>query len=211
MTAAPITAESVLFPAVTHVARTDDLARCLQHCGVEYVVLRRAPIVTAALRSTALREVTAAVEHLLRIDLAAVLAEGWRRYDRLREAAGRTRSGGTEQVELLEHEITRTCDPRLEVTVDGNPVGELDLELRVAILLRPLTATVRGGLLVALGPGDCTVSASVSAAGLGRLLRREHTLPVATLVDLRRPIPLVRHDFDDPTVRMRRVPSSRTG
>ncbi|MBF6353053.1 hypothetical protein IU449_00560 [Nocardia higoensis] len=44
---------------------------------------------------------------------------------------------------------------------------------------------------------------------MGRLLRREHTLPAAALVDLRRPIPLIRWDFEDPTIRMNRVPSSR--
>jgi hypothetical protein len=210
MTAPPITAESVLFPASTHLARIDKLARCLHERDVEQFVLRRAPIVTTVLRSTALREVTAALDWLLQLDLGGLMVQGWRRYSPLREAAIRTRTGGTEQVELLEHEITHTYNPHLEVTVDANPVGELDLELRIALLLRPLTATVRGGLLVALGPGDCTASANINANEVGRLLKREYTLPVATLVDLRRPIPLVRHDFEDPTVRMNRVPGSRT-
>ncbi|WP_063043890.1 hypothetical protein [Nocardia pseudovaccinii] len=211
MTAPPITAESVLFPAAAHAARMDDLARCLHERDVEQFVLRRAPIVTAVLRSTALREVTAALDRLLQVDLGGLMVEGWRRYDRLHGTAVRTRSGGTEQVELFEHEVTQTYSPHLEITVDGNPVGELDLELRIALLLRPLTATVRGGLLVALGPGDCTASASVAAAQVGNLLRREYKLPVAALVDLRRPIPLVRCEVEDPTVQMNRLPGSRAG
>ncbi|MEV0544551.1 hypothetical protein [Nocardia salmonicida] len=210
MTAPPITAGSVLFPASTHLARIDELTRCLHERDVEQFVLRRAPIVTTVLRSTALREVTAALDRLLQLDLGGLLVQGWRRYDQIRDAAIRTRTGGTEQVDLLEHEITHTYNPHLEVTVDTNPVGELDLELRIALLLRPLTATIRGGLLVALGPADCTISANVTITEVGKLLQREYTLPVATLVDLRRPIPFVRRDFEDPTVRMNRVPGSRT-
>ncbi|WP_216909590.1 hypothetical protein [Nocardia noduli] len=211
MTAPPITAESVLFPAATHRARIDELARCLHERDVEQFALRRAPIVTTVLRSTALREITTALDRLLQLDLGGLMVRGWRRYDRLREAAIRTRTGSTEQVELLEHEITHTHNPHLEISVDANPVGALDLELRIALLLRPLTATIRGGLLVALGPGDCTLSANVDATEVGRLLHREYTLPVATLVDLRRPIPLVRHDFEDPTVRINRTPGARAG
>ncbi|MBH0781333.1 hypothetical protein [Nocardia bovistercoris] len=205
MTSPPITAESVLFHGIPHAASVSELARCLHEHDVEHFVLRRAPMVTTVLRSTALREVTTAMDRLLQMDLGRLCVEGWRRYDRLRGAAMRTRSGGSEQVELLEHEVTQTYSPHLEVTVDGTRVGELDLELRVALLLRPLTATVRGGLLVALGPGDCTATASVAAAEIGDIMRREHKLPVATLVDLRRPIPLVRREDDPPTVRMNRA------
>ncbi|WP_328400621.1 hypothetical protein [Nocardia sp. NBC_00403] len=188
---ASITARAVLFPGAARGADVGQLAERLHERGVEQLALRRAPVVTVILRSAALRELAKAVDELLEIDLGRVAVAGWRRYDRLLRAAMRTCPDRVEQVELFEHEVTQTCCPRLEVTVDGNRVGEFALELCVALLLQPLAATVRGGMLVALGPGDCTVKVSVAAPEVGPILQRKRTLHVATMVDLRRPIPLI--------------------
>ena len=121
----------------------------------------------------------------------------------------RTRAGGVEQVELFEHEVTRSYCPRLEVTVDGSQVGEFELELCVTVLVRPFVATVRDGMLAALGPGDCTVTVSIGAPEVGPIIEREHQIPLATMVDLRRPIPLVDHQSPRPAAASARaVPRS---
>ncbi|WP_433192547.1 hypothetical protein ACQP1G_28010 [Nocardia sp. CA-107356] len=193
-----ITARAVLFGRAAREVVEGELAERLRERGVEQLALRHASVVTEVLRSTALREMARAVDGLLGVDLGGVAVAGWRRYHRLRDAATRTRSGGVEQVELLEHEITRTCCPCLEVTVDGSQAGEFELGLCVAALLRPLSATVRDGMLAALGPGDCTVTVSIRAPEVGPIMERAHTIPVATMVDLRQPIPLVGHQSTRP-------------
>ncbi|MFQ6398571.1 hypothetical protein ACLMAJ_34685 [Nocardia sp. KC 131] len=186
-----ITTRAILFYGSTRESGLNELAEHLRERGIEQLALRRAPAVSALLRLSALRELVEAIDGLLQVDLGGVMVEGWRRYERLRSAAVRTHSGGSEQVELLGHEVTQTYCPRLDVTIDGTRVGELNLELCVTLLLQPLTATVRDGLLVALGPGDCTVTASIAVPELAPIMERKRTLHVATLVDLRRPIPLV--------------------
>ncbi|GAB3207625.1 hypothetical protein [Nocardia tengchongensis] len=188
-----ITARNVLFGSAGPAAVRNELATLLHASGAGDLALRWAAGVTAAVRSAVPREVAGAVDTVLAVDLGGVARTGWQRYRRLHEAAVRTRSGGVEQVDLYEHEITQTCRPRVEVTIDGNRVGEFELELCVAELLRPLTATVRDGLLVALGPGDCRVTVSMDAPEAGPIVERERTFPIATLVDLRRPIPLLAH------------------
>ncbi|WP_174189918.1 hypothetical protein [Nocardia barduliensis] len=188
---ASIRARAVLFRNAAHDAGVGELAECLRERGVEHLALRRVPGAAAILRSAALREVAEAIHGLLEVDLGSVAVGGWRRYDRLRRAAIRTRSGGVEHVTLFEHEITQTYRPSLDVTVDGNPVGEFAVEICVGMLLEPLTTTVRNGTLVALGPGDCTVTVSIGAPELGPIMKRERRLPTATLIDLRWPIPLV--------------------
>lgn len=194
-----ITTRGILFYGSTRESGLNELTEHLRERGIDQLALRRAPAVSALLRSSALHEVAEAVDGLLQLDLGGITVAGWRRYERLRSAAIRTHSGGSEQVELFEHEITQTYCPRLDVTIDGNRVGELNLELCAALLLQPLTATVRDGLLVALGPGDCTVTVSITVPELGPIMERKRTLHVATLVDLRRPIPLVYRQPAAPT------------
>ncbi|WP_157119544.1 hypothetical protein [Nocardia xishanensis] len=191
MTTSWITARTVLFRSGAPDAAVGELAECLRQSGVDRLALRRMPGAAAALQSTTLCEVAKAVDGLLEVDLGGVAVAGWRRYDRLRGAATRTRSGGAEQVALFEHEISQSYRPRLDVSVGGSPVGEFALELCVAMLLQPLTATVRDGMLAALGPGDCTVTVSVRAPEIGPIMVRKRIIRAATMVDLRRPIPLV--------------------
>ncbi|MGV9817400.1 hypothetical protein [Nocardia xishanensis] len=192
MTTSPsTTARTVLFRGGAPDAAVGELAECLRQSGVDRLALRRMPCAAAALQSTTLREVAKAVDGLLEVDLGGVAVAGWRRYDRLRGAATRTRAGGAEQVTLFEHEISQSYRPRLDVSVGGSPVGEFALELCVAMLLQPLTATVRDGMLAALGPGDCTVTVSVRAPEIGPIMVRKRVIRAATMVDLRRPIPLV--------------------
>ncbi|MET8878305.1 hypothetical protein [Nocardia sp. NPDC004604] len=202
-----ITARAVLFGHAAREMVETELAEHLHDSGVEELALRRAPVATAVLRSAALREVARVVDGLLQVDIGGVAVAGWRRYDRLHTAAMRTRSGGVEQVELFEHEVTQSYSPRLEVTADGIRVGEFELELTIAMLLQPLAATVRDGMLAALGPGDCTVTVSIATPELGPVMESKHTFPVAIMVDLRRPIPLVQHEpAPPPTPPPRRIP-----
>lgn len=196
---APITARAVLFDGAAPAVGVDEMAECLRECHADRLALRCAPVVTGVLRSAALHELASAVDGLFEVDLGRVMVEGWRRYDRLHRAALRTQGGGVEQVELFEHEITRTCRPRLDVTVDGNHVGELTLELGITALLQPLIATVRDGMLVALGPGDCIVTVSIDAPEAGPIMQRKHTFHVATMVYLGRPIPLIAQPAPPPT------------
>ncbi|MFE9320257.1 hypothetical protein ACIHDR_05240 [Nocardia sp. NPDC052278] len=204
-----ITARAVLFGQVAREVVEEELAERLGASGVEQLALRRTPVITEVLRSAALREVAKVVDELLEVDLGEVAVAGWRRYQRLHSAAMRTRAGGVEQVEMFEHEVTRSYRPRLEVTVDGSQVGEFELELCVAVLVRPLVATVRDGMLAALGPGDCTVTVSIGVPEVGPIIEREHPIPLATMVDLRGPIPLVDHQPLRPTTApTRAVPRS---
>ncbi|WP_280362486.1 hypothetical protein [Nocardia wallacei] len=194
-----ITARTVLFGYAPREAVERELTEHLRTSGVDDLALRRAPAVTALLRTAALREIATAVDGLLAFDIGGVAVAGWRRYEQLRDAAMRTRAGGTEQVDLLAHEITRTCRPRLDITVDGNTVGRFELELEATLLLLPVAATVRDGRLVALGPGDCTVTIAILVPEIGPVLERERAFPVGIMVDLRRPIPLIGpQDFPAP-------------
>ncbi|MFD7843749.1 hypothetical protein ACFV4K_12555 [Nocardia sp. NPDC059764] len=169
----------------------DDLANYLRSSGIDRIALRGAIAITEPLRTAALAEIAQAIDGLLNISLAQVAVEGWCRYDRLLRAADRTRRGGvSEKVPLLEHEISHTYHPALEVYVDDQQVSRFEITVDISLRVLPLEATVRGGRLVELGPGDCTATVSIGTPDLGPILVRDHTFQTSGAFDLRRPITL---------------------
>ncbi|WP_433593158.1 hypothetical protein [Nocardia sp. CA-145437] len=168
-----------------------DLANYLRSSGIDRIALNGAVAITEPLRTAALNEIAQAIDGLLNINLAQVAVDGWCRYDRLLRAAERSRHGGSERVPLYEHEITHSYQPTLEVFVDDQQVGRFDVTVDIALKFLPLEATVQGGRLVGLGPGDCTATVSIGTPDLGPIITRDTTFPTARAVDLRRPITLV--------------------
>ncbi|MGW0638296.1 hypothetical protein [Nocardia salmonicida] len=180
----------VLFPGARSFG-VAELARILREREIGNLALHGMAAATDQLRTEVLHKMAAAIDGLLDVDLGDVALAGWDRYSRLRDAAIRTDPHGAEQVELVTHEISHSYQPRLEIIIDAAPVAEIGLAIAITLLLQPLTATVRGGDLVALGPGQCVVTVSVDMEGVGQILEREHPLAAAAMIDLRRPIPLI--------------------
>ncbi|MEV0334871.1 hypothetical protein [Nocardia sp. NPDC050717] len=186
-----LTARAVLYDNGSHEVGRAELTARLREIGFDRELRLAAPALGPLVRDLALPKIAAALDGLLDINVGDAALVGWRGYDRLRGAAQRTRTGPEENVELLAHELTHTYRPSLEILVDGHSSGLLTVELVLALEMQPLAATVRDAHLVALGPGDCTVSVSIGTASVGPIIERQREIPTARMVDLRRPIPLL--------------------
>ncbi|MEV6561693.1 hypothetical protein AB0M22_38650 [Nocardia sp. NPDC051756] len=194
-----ISARVVLFQGAAPSVGVGELVEVLRAREVGVLALRGVAAVTEQLRANVLEKIAAAIAGLLDIDLGDVALAGWDRYSRLREAAIRTDPYGEELVELVTHEITHRYRPRLEIIVDAVPVTEIVLDVVIALLLHPLTATVRSGALVALGGGECAATVSVGVQDVGQILQRERTLVATRMIDLHRPMSLLGHPRRPPT------------
>jgi hypothetical protein len=80
-------------------------------------------------REAAIGQVTKAAAELLDVNLADVVAAGWRKYTDLTTSARRTLAvpGSTELVDLASHRITAAQEPYVRLLVDGIrllPAGE---------------------------------------------------------------------------------------
>jgi hypothetical protein len=93
---------------------------------------------------------------------------GWRAHPAFRSAASATaaRPGSTELVDLVTHEITSSHRPHVDVEIDGVRVTTVYFDIDVIAKITALTATVRGGRLVAIHSGECEVSVALSCAGV---------------------------------------------
>jgi hypothetical protein len=169
-----------------------ELRGAMDRAGTTESVEERLAALPARLRAIALDEIVGVIERVLDDTVVDVLAAGWRKWDVL-AAAGRLSlesPGQTEIVELVDHRITSTHHPAVDVTVDGVQVAEITLQIEIVILLHALTAVVTQGRLVALrsGRGELSVNLALDGVPLTSATRQIE-LPIG--VELGEGIPLV--------------------
>jgi hypothetical protein len=121
-----------------------------------------------AVREIARREIAETVSSLLDLDLSEFIADGWRGYDELTEAAERTlgQPGASETVTVSEHRFRTDRSTILEIRVDGERLNDLVVDLAVEFCVRALDATLREGCVVRLSSGRCDVTAVVTVSGV---------------------------------------------
>jgi hypothetical protein len=138
--------------------------------------------VSPAGRQQVERELAAAGAALLGLDLRDVLLAAWRKHRALYAAAQSTKdSPATEVVQLATHRVTTTHRPSVDVSVNGVRLATVHFELSLVLDVDGLSATVRGGRLVALGGGRCTVTAVLGCGGQSLVSRQAVLDPSVTV------------------------------
>jgi hypothetical protein len=144
-------------------------------------------------------ELARSVQGLLDLDLGQLLLTGWRKWTVLTAAARRTRDqpGTSEVVSLAEHTVTVRQQPSVDLLVREMRLATLHVELTVEFTVRGLAATVRGGRLVALTGGSCTVKATL-ALEERKVAERKGEIRPPLLVHVGAGIPLLRASDGSP-------------
>jgi hypothetical protein len=169
-----------------------ELRGAMDRAGTTDSVEGRLGTLPPRLRAVVLNEIVSVIERVLDEAVIDVLAAGWRKWEVLAAAGQRSLEspGQTEIVELVDHRITSTHHPAVDVTVDGVKVAEITLQIEIVIQLHALTAVVTQGRLVALrsGRGELSVDLALDGVPLTSASRQVE-LPIE--VDLGEGIPLV--------------------
>ncbi len=139
---------------------TDMLAESLREHGTIRALIPGLRSLTAAVD----REVAAAMDGLLSLNLADMVAAGWKKYEALRQAARRTRDAPTteEIVALATHMIESSHHPTVELFIDGKSIASIEIELRIAFTMAGVLAVVRQARLTEVRTGTCTVTGSLA-------------------------------------------------
>ncbi|MFB7381878.1 hypothetical protein ACFC6U_34895 [Kitasatospora purpeofusca] len=195
----PATARVLLFGTDTPGNAVDALAGSLHGQGTVGTLLHGVPRLTGAAGRAVEREVATALDRQLGRDLFGFAAAGWSRYAALTAAARRTRGDASseEVVALADHRITSTCSPRVDLLVDGAPVGSVRMELTLVIELAGIVAVVRQARLVALRAGSCTVIGTLTV-DREKIVQRSRRYDLPGAVGLRNGIPLLADEADPP-------------
>ena len=146
---------------------------------------------SSRLRAIVFDEIVAVMRRVLGVAVVDILAAAWRKWEPLAAAAQRTLQspGSTEIVELLDHRITSTHQPGVDVKVDSVEVAKITLDVEIVIELHGLTAVVTQGRLSALRTGRADVSLNTSLDGTS-LPPMTRTIDLAMEMDLGEGIPL---------------------
>lgn len=181
------TVRDLLFAAGL-VEPTDAVAESLHEQGTVGSLVTGFP----GLRAAVEREVATEANGLLSLNLLDLAVAGWNRYDELRKAALRTRDAPTaeELVALVTHRIESNHRPTVEVFVNGNSTGTVEMELDVAFEMAGVVAVVRQGRLMAIRSGNCTVTGKL-AIERAVVAQRHHRFDLPGAVQLRHGVPLL--------------------
>src|SRR5262245_21250640 len=169
---------------------------------------RFAKELSSRLRAIVLDEIVSVMRRVLGVAVVDLLAAGWKKSEPLAAAARRSvqTPGSTEIVELLDHRITSTHRPGVDVTVDGVTVAEIRLDIEIVIELHGLTAVVTEGRLSALrtGRGEATLDVSLDGTPLPPVTR---PIDLEIEIDLGQGIPLIPEVVD--TMALRPAPAEQ--
>ena len=125
-----------------------------------------------------LMDIAGALPDLLQVELAEVLGGGWKTGAELGRYADTQRYAPDETivVELTTHVVTSRHRPRLEVLLDDQPCGRLDVEVEMALRIDGAVLTIKDGKIWKATTGACAASGRITCAG--QTLSERESVPV---------------------------------
>jgi hypothetical protein len=175
VSAPPRTAAALLFGPDEDMAAA--IAQQLRSADIDGEIrgaLDRLPPLT---REAAVGQVSsAAAKLLLNVNLADVVADGWRKHADLTAAARRTLAarGSTDLVDLASHRVTAGQEPYVSLLVDGHRVATVRFGLSLVFEISALLAEVKAGRLAALHSGRCEVTGALAIQDINTITRQAH-------------------------------------
>src|SRR5688572_5610624 len=130
--------------------------------------------VSAAGRGVVERELAAAIDSSLRLDIGQVLVGGWRKHGSLKAAAEATVAdpARTETVTLASHQITIAQHPYLEIVINGIKLATIHCELGINLDVDGVVAVVRKARLVTIQGGRVDASLALRCEGVEVMSQR---------------------------------------
>ena len=146
----------------------DSIGRALHDRGALEISANALRDVTAPLRDVAVDRIGHAAAEALGVDVVEALRLGWQRYGRLRDAADRTLDapGSEEVVDLANHRITSTYEPKIEVFLDDIQKAVVELRLAFRADIHAVQAVLSAGTLVALRSGKADLEVQLWCYGV---------------------------------------------
>lgn len=130
------------------------------------------PILSDPAQDMVYEQAAACVVELLDIEIVTALAEAWRTHSALTAPLSLDSPRAVQAVELAAHRVTYTCQPSIEILVDGSSHAKVPCELVAVFDVHGLAGAVQAGRLVSVRRGDCDLTASFVVAGRTIALRK---------------------------------------
>jgi hypothetical protein len=125
-------------------------------------------------RDAAVGQVTSAAAELLDVNLADLVADGWRKHADLTASARRTLAApdSTDLVDLASYRVTATQEPYISLEIDRRSVATVRFGLTIVFEISSLLAEVKAGRLVALHSGRCQATGMLAIQDIDTITRQ---------------------------------------
>jgi hypothetical protein len=153
------------------------------------VLSRRAPDVTWP---AALGEITRKTDDLLQVNIPEVAAAAWNKYQVLRKYSDPEKYSSCEtiMVPLATHTIRSVHKPYVEILAGDEPVGRVDFEIDLELVLEGVLLSIRGGKIVEMRIGSCQGKGSASCEGIVLAKRETKSFLLPGSIALKDGIPI---------------------
>ncbi len=138
------------------------------------------------------KDVRKKIEDLLDIDVVTIMVRAWNKYRELQKYTDSKQYPLTDTylVSLAEHTVSSTHHPYIEVTVNENPVGRIEFEVKVTLTLKGIILTVKGGRIMAIETGSCKGKGTIAYKGIPVFERETDSFALPGTIDLGQGIPI---------------------
>ena len=121
---------------------------------------------------------------LQRLPVGDMLTGGWMHLDKVGDARTATKADGSSRaVSILNHEMSFTHEPSVEMLLDELPLELLKLAVNASFVIEGCELVISNGELVRAHPGHTAAKASLQANGVTLLERAVATVDVSRLFD----------------------------
>jgi hypothetical protein len=132
------------------------------------------------------------LSELLKMDVYAILLCAWNKYGEILKYSDSKKYPHEETfvVPLAEHTVISEHEPSLQLTLNKMPLGEIELDVRLALHLKGVLLNIKEGRIMAVTLGSCKGEGSVKYDDICLFERTSETFKLPGFVELEKGIPL---------------------
>ena len=139
-------------------------------------------------------EVATSLTETLHSSLLGTLAQGWAHYQALMDDAHESRKSPQTPIlsTLAEHAIDSTLHPYVEVFIGPTSIQKIPFEVTLTTTIKGLQLGLQNGKIVSVEMGECEWKGTIATGGIPLIERHTQPLKLPGLLQLKKPIPLIR-------------------
>lgn len=172
----------------------DETAAALQRAEGGTAFARLKSRISEAARSLtwadALGEVSGALPDLLDIGVDDILVGAWKKGTELRKYADpeQTPPGDTLLVEMVDHTVSSTHRPHLDVYVDEQKIARVDFEVSVSVAIEGAVLKIRGGRIHEARTGTLRATGAIKCEGQPIIEKESRVFELPGKIELEEPM-----------------------
>jgi hypothetical protein len=133
------------------------------------------------------------IADILDVSIPGIMVGAWNKYKILVKYADSEKYPPNETflVPMAEHTVKSEHNPYIEILINGKPVGEINFNITVSLILKGIILKVQGGKVKAINTGTCKGKGTLKCENIVILEKETRSISLPGSIDLGEGIPIV--------------------